>query len=87
MPDDDAEPLETSPDQTGDDELLMVPQVAIELNVSPPTVYIAMREGRLPFVTKYGKRLISRTALAEYKARTRPTGEKPTGRPKPPPLA
>lgn len=87
MPDDDAEHPGNAQDQSEEAEFYTVPQVAALLTVSPPTVYIALREGRLPFVTKYGKRLISRTALAEYRARTRPTGEKPRGRPKTPPSA
>lgn len=83
MPDDAAQHSEVPLDQPDEDDLLTVSEVAERLTVSAPTVYIAMREGRLPFVIKYGKRLITRVALAEYKARTRPTGEKPRGRPKP----
>lgn len=64
-----------------EEELLTVPQAAELLEISAPTVYIAMREGRLPFVVKYDKRLISIYALAEYRVRTRPTGKKPRGRP------
>lgn len=84
MPDDTAQHSDTPSSQPEEDELLTVPEVAKDLTVTAPTVYTAMREGRLPYVIKYGKRLITPAAVAEYKARTRPTGEKPRGRPKPP---
>jgi len=84
MLDDAPQHSDVPPNQPDQDDLLTVPEVAKRLTVSAPTVYIAMREGRLPYVTKYGKRLIAPASVDEYLARTRPTGEKPRGRPKPP---
>ena len=64
------------------DDLLSVKQAAVELGGSPSSVYAAIAEGRLPTVTFIGKKAIRRVDLEEYRARTRPTGEKPKGRPK-----
>ena len=65
-----------------DPNLLTVPQAATYLGVAQPTVRIAIAEGRLPYVVSYGRKLVSRTDLDEYVARTRPHGVKPRGRPK-----
>ena len=63
-------------------DFLTPAQAAQELDVQAPAVHSALSEGRLPFVTLYGRKLISRTDLDAYKLRTRPGGEKPRGRPR-----
>ena len=62
--------------------MLTTSEAAWELGILPATVHRAIREGRLPFTVKYGRKLISRSDLEAYKRRTRPDGEKPRGRPK-----
>ncbi len=61
--------------------LLTVSETARELNVSKTTVYEAMSEGRLTYVYKYGRKLINKTHVDEYKRRTQPLGHKRIGRP------
>lgn len=62
--------------------LLTINEAAQMLGVGVCAIYIAIREDRLPFTVKYGRKLVSRQAIEDYRARTRPTGEKPRGRPK-----
>ena len=66
----------------GNEVLLTARQAAQELGVHVGTVHKAFQENRLPFVALYGRKLISRAALDAYKQRTRPSGEKPRGRPR-----
>ena len=42
----------------------------------------ATLDGRLPFVRKYGRKLITAEELEAYTLRTRPDGVKPKGRPR-----
>ena len=64
-----------------EEALLTVQEAAELLGTRDQTVYDAIREERLPYVVKYGRKLVSRQAIEVYKERTRPTGEKPKGRP------
>ena len=82
VPDHSDQNPENASSQPAGGDFYTVPQAATFLSVSPPTVYIALREGRLPYTVKYGKRLIAPADLAEYKARTQLDGKKPRGRPK-----
>lgn len=61
---------------------LTVQEAATSLGVSESAIRNATLEGRLPFVRRYGRKLIDKADLAAYEARTRPDGEKPKGRPK-----
>lgn len=63
------------------EDLLTVREAAIKIGVSESAVRNATLEGRLVFVRKFGRKLISRDALAEYQERTQPNGVKPLGRP------
>ena len=63
-------------------DLLTIAKVAQELSITPQSVHGALNQGRLPFITLYGRKLISRADLEAYKQRTRPEGEKPRGRPR-----
>ena len=66
--------------------MLTVQEAAAELGTVAQTIYNALNEGRLPFEVRYGRKLISQSAVEEYRQRTRPDGEKPTGRPKKKPV-
>lgn len=63
---------------------LTVQEVARELQVSDGAIRAAVSEGRLPSTVAFGRKLISRSDLDDYKQRTRPNGEKPKGRPRKP---
>ena len=63
-------------------QLMTVPEVALELGVTQTAVRNAVYENRLPSVKMYGKPLIARTDLDAYKQRTQPSGVKKVGRPK-----
>lgn len=54
------------------DELLTVQEAAEWLGVGDTAVRNAMLRGRLPFVRRYGRKLIALPELAAYKERTRP---------------
>lgn len=62
--------------------LLTAKEAAAELGVHVGTVHNAFQQSRLPFVAMYGRKLINRADLEAYKQRTRPSGEKPKGRPR-----
>ncbi len=64
------------------ENLLTAREAAQELGIHTGTVHKAFQENRLPFVALYGRKLISRADLDDYKQRTRPDGEKPKGRPR-----
>ncbi len=64
-----------------DEDFLTVPEAAAELAITVSSVHIALKENRLPYIEKYGRKLVSRADLDIYKLRTRPGGEKPKGRP------
>ncbi len=61
--------------------MLTVQDAALELGVTDGTIRTALSEGRLPFVEKYGRKLIIRTNLEIYRQRTQPNGKKRVGRP------
>lgn len=62
--------------------LLTVEEVASVLGVNRVSVYTAIREDRLPFIKRYGKKLVRLPDLEAYKARTQPDGVKLRGRPR-----
>jgi predicted DNA-binding protein YlxM (UPF0122 family) len=55
-------------------ELLTCHEVAQELLVHPQAVYDAISRGALACVKAYGKKLVAREALEEYKQRSRVGG-------------
>jgi excisionase family DNA binding protein len=57
-------------------DYLTVQDAAAALTVSESAIRNALLDGRLPFVTKYGRKLISRAEVEAYKARTQPGGVK-----------
>ncbi len=65
-----------------EEELLTVQEAAQRLGVRDTAVRNAMYQGRLPFVEKYGRKLIKPSHLEAYKQRAHPGGQKPVGRPK-----
>ena len=58
-----------------------VQEAAVNLGVSEAAVRNATLQGRLPYVRKYGRKLISPSDLQLYKERTQPQGIKSVGRP------
>ena len=62
-------------------DLVSVQEAAALLGISDATVRQAILGGRLDYVRKYNRKLISRAAVEEYRAR-RGGGGKPRGRPK-----
>ena len=60
---------------------LTVREAAERLGVSESAIRNATLEGRLPFVRRYGRKLIEVPALLAYRDRTQPGGVKPKGRP------
>lgn len=62
-------------------ELLTVQDAAIELGITEVSVRSALNRQRLPYVEKYGRKLIACADLAVYKQRTQPEGVKKVGRP------
>ena len=63
------------------DTLYTVQEAAERLGVGETAVRNATNEGRLPFVNKYGRKLIEADALEAYRMRSQPEGAKRTGRP------
>ncbi len=63
------------------ENLLTMDEAAARIGVSLSAIRNATQEGRLPFVRAFGRKLIEREALAEYRARTQPDGVPPKGRP------
>lgn len=63
------------------ERFLTIREAAAELGSAASTIHNAVYERRLPFVLKYGRKVIDRLDLDAYKQRTRPAGEKPKGRP------
>lgn len=63
------------------EELLTAKEAAERLGVKPAAIYLAMKQGRLPYVTVLGKQGIRPADLANYQPRAyrdRP-GAKPKG--------
>jgi len=65
-----------------EDDFLTVQQAASKLSVTDGAIRLALSQGRLPFVEKYGRKLIARPALDAYQQRTQPEGVKKVGRPR-----
>ena len=51
------------------DDLLTMMEAAKDANVHQASIYLAVSEGRLPCVERYGKKLIRPSDLAIYKER------------------
>lgn len=66
----------------GEEDMLTVQEAAGELGVDDSAIRRAVLQNRLPCIIKYGRKLITRAALEAYRARTRPEGVKPRGRPR-----
>jgi excisionase family DNA binding protein len=70
-----------------EETLLTVQQAAAELGVTDGAVRLALSQGRLSSVEKFGRKLIERADmdaykhLDAYKQRTQPDGVKKAGRP------
>jgi excisionase family DNA binding protein len=67
---------------TANGDYLTIQEASGFLGISEGAVRIAILEKRLPFVTKYGRKLIKQSDVDAYKQRTQPEGVKRTGRPK-----
>lgn len=65
-----------------EDEFLTVQQAASQLSVTDGAIRLALSQGRLPSVQKYGRKLIARPDLDAYQQRTQPEGVKRVGRPR-----
>lgn len=61
--------------------LFTVREAAERIGVTQSAIRNATLQGRLPFLVKFGRKLIERDALAAYQARTQPGGVKSRGRP------
>ena len=64
------------------DEYLTVQDAAADLGITEVSVRSALNRSRLPFVEKYGRKLIARADLDAYRQRTQPDGVKKVGRPR-----
>lgn len=64
------------------DDLLTVPEVAALLGIAQTTVHAAMSKGKLPYIHKYGRRLVPRSVALAYKERAQPDGAPKRGRPR-----
>ncbi len=63
-------------------EYLTIIEAAESLGVHDQSIRQAIWQGRLASVRMYGRVLVPRKDLEAYRARTRPDGVKPRGRPK-----
>ena len=63
-------------------DFVSIPEAAAILGINNATVRQAVLQGRLSHVRRFGRKLIPRTALEEYRARTQPPTGKARGRPK-----
>lgn len=64
------------------EDYLSVRGAAELIGVKPQTVWTAVREGRIEYLSIAGKKVIRRDAAEAYKARTQQGGGKPAGRPR-----
>lgn len=69
-------------ERVNDHQYLTVQEACRELGLAETTVRTTLSEGRLPFVVKFGRKLIDRTDLDNYRQRTQPSGVKKSGRPR-----
>jgi excisionase family DNA binding protein len=65
-----------------EEEYLTVKETATLIGVSPSSIWQAIRENRLPCVTRYGRKLVIREDVEAYRQRTQPDGVKSKGRPR-----
>ena len=65
-----------------EDNLLTVQQVASHLGVTDGAIRLALSQGRLPFIEKYGRKLVTKADVDVYRQRAQPNGEKRVGRPR-----
>jgi len=65
-----------------EDTLLTVQEAAASLGVTDGAVRLALSQGRLPSVEKYGRKLVAWPDLDVYRQRTQPGGVKRVGRPR-----
>lgn len=61
--------------------LFTVREAAAKVGVSESAIRNATLQGRLPFVVKFGRKLIEQEAMMTYQRRTQPGGIKSKGRP------
>lgn len=65
-----------------EDTFLTVQEAAASLGVTDGAIRLALSQGRLPSVKKYGRTLVARSDLDAYRRRTQPGGVKRVGRPR-----
>lgn len=65
-----------------EDNLLTVQQAAVHLGVTDGAVRLALSQGRLPFIEKYGRKLVTMLDVDTYRQRAQPDGQKRVGRPR-----
>jgi len=63
-------------------EYLTVAAAAADLGIQNQTLRTAIKDRRIPVVRLFGRVLVSRSSVEEYRARTQPKGTVQTGRPK-----
>ena len=64
------------------EDYISVREAAKIIGVATQTVWSAIREGRIEYISIAGKKVLKRQAAEAYKARTQQGGGKPTGRPR-----
>lgn len=64
------------------ESLMTVREAAEKIGVSENAIRNATLDGRLPFIIKFGRKLITQEAFNEYRIRTQPEGVKLRGRPR-----
>ena len=64
------------------EHLLTAEEAAEILGIKPGTLRNAMQEKRIPVVRLFGRRLLNRADVLDYKARTQPEGRVGGGRPR-----
>ena len=66
-----------------DNEMLYtVRETAAKIGVTESAIRNATLQGRLAFIVRYGRKLISEADLQDYQRRTQPEGKKTSGRPR-----
>jgi len=69
-----------------DQNYVTIQEAAANIGVTETAIRNATLDGRLPFIRKYGRKLIANDDLEAYRRRTQPLGVKTVGRPKQEPL-
>lgn len=62
--------------------LYTVRETATKIGVTESAIRNATLQGRLAFIVRYGRKLISEADLQDYQRRTQPEGKKTSGRPR-----